>query len=180
MRDMATEYYHWFFLPTGHGIPEHMIGADPAFRVRALVGPLLGEGASTEPAVMQDYIRCFGDPGTIAGSCADYRSATGIDLVHDDQTFAAGQRVECPVPPLWGKQSFVGRDYDRSTWRAAVSAGFSAGLSRWRAGPIRRAGSAMSSRPYPESTRTRPLPVSMSRTWETTGAVGMRIVPQLR
>jgi haloacetate dehalogenase len=117
-RAMATEYYHWFFLPTGHGIPEHLIGADPAFWVRALVGPLLGEGASTEPEVMEDYIRCFRDPGTIAGSCADYRSAASIDLVHDDETFAAGRRIECPVLVLWGKQSFVGRGYEPlSVWQ---------------------------------------------------------------
>jgi len=111
-RAMATEYYHWFFLPTGNGIPEHLIGGDPAFWVRSLVGPLLGEGASTEPAVMEDYIRCFSDPATIAASCADYRSAASIDLVHDDETFAAGQKVECPVLVLWGKQSFVGRGYE--------------------------------------------------------------------
>ncbi len=117
-RAMATEYYHWFFLPTGHGIPEHMIGADPAFWIRALVGPLLGEGASTEQAVMEDYIRCFRDPATIAGSCADYRSAAGIDLVHDDETFAAGLKVGCPLLVLWGKQSFVGRGYQPlSIWQ---------------------------------------------------------------
>jgi haloacetate dehalogenase len=70
-RAMATEYYHWFFLPTGNGIPEHLIGAEPAFWIRALIGPLLGEGAGTEPEVMADYIRCFRDPATIAGSCAE-------------------------------------------------------------------------------------------------------------
>jgi haloacetate dehalogenase len=111
-REMATEYYHWFFLPTGNGIPEHMIGADPAFWISSLVGPLLGKGASTEPEVMEDYIRCFRDPATIAGSCADYRSAAGIDLAHDDQTFAARQKIECPVLVLWGEQSFVGRGYE--------------------------------------------------------------------
>ena len=56
---------------------------------------------------MEDYIRCFRDPGTIVGSCADWRSALGIDLVHDDETFAAGQRVECPVLVLWGTQSLA-------------------------------------------------------------------------
>jgi haloacetate dehalogenase len=117
-RAMAAEYYHWFFLPTGNGIPEHMIAADPAFWIRAQLGPLLGVGASTEPEVMEDYIRCFRDPGTIAGSCADYRSAAGIDLVHDDETFAAGEKVECPVLVLWGTQSFVGRGYEPlSVWQ---------------------------------------------------------------
>jgi haloacetate dehalogenase len=117
-RDMATAYYHWFFLPVGNGIPEHLIGADPGFWVRAIVGALLGQGASLDAAVMEDYIRCFSDPRTIAGSCADYRSAATIDLVHDDETFAAGHKLECPVLVLWGSQGFVGRGYHPlSVWQ---------------------------------------------------------------
>ena len=115
---MATAYYHWFFLTRPNGLPEHMIAADPGFWVRSLIGPLLGAGASIEPPVMEDYIRCFADPGTIAGSCADYRAAASTDLVHDEETFAAGQRIECPVLALWGTQAFVGRGYEPlSVWR---------------------------------------------------------------
>jgi haloacetate dehalogenase len=117
-RDMASAYYHWFFLPVGNGIPEHMIGADPGYWIRSIVGPLLGPGASLDAEVMEDYIRCFSDPRTIAGSCADYRSAAGIDLVHDDETFSAGRKIECPVLVLWGTQAFVGRGYQPlSVWR---------------------------------------------------------------
>jgi haloacetate dehalogenase len=117
-RAMATAYYHWFFLAGPAGLPERMIGADPAFWIRSLIGPLLGEGASIEPEVMADYIRCFSDPGTIAGSCADYRAAAGLDLVHDEETFAAGQKIECPVLVLWGTQGFVGRGYQPlRVWR---------------------------------------------------------------
>ena len=117
-RTMATAYYHWFFLPVRNGIPEHLIGADPGFWIRSIVGPLLGQGASIDAAAMEDYIRCFSDPGTIAGSCADYRSAASIDLVHDDETFAAGQKLQCPVLVLWGAQGFVGREYEPlSVWR---------------------------------------------------------------
>jgi haloacetate dehalogenase len=117
-RTMATAYFHWFFLPVGNGVPEHLIGADPGFWIRSIVGALLGQGASLDVAVMQDYIRCFSDPGTIAGSCADYRSAASIDLVHDDESFAAGQRIGCPLLVLWGAQAFVGREYEPlSVWR---------------------------------------------------------------
>ena len=35
-RAMATAYYHWFFLATPNGVPEHMIAADPGFWVRSL------------------------------------------------------------------------------------------------------------------------------------------------
>jgi haloacetate dehalogenase len=116
-RTVAAAYYQWFFLAAGNGIPEHLIAADPGYWVRTVTSQLLGDGKSIEPEVLEDYIRCFGDPGTIAGSCADFRSALGIDLVHDDETFAAGQRVSCPVLVLWGKQSFVGRGYEPlSVW----------------------------------------------------------------
>jgi haloacetate dehalogenase len=117
-RAMATAYWHWFFLATGDGIPEHMLGADPRYWVRTVVAELLGPGASIEPEVMEDYIRCFRDPATIAGSCADYRSAASIDLAHDEESFAAGQKIECPVLALWGEHSFVGRGYHPlSVWQ---------------------------------------------------------------
>ena len=121
-RAMATAYYHWFFLATPNGVPEHMIAADPAFWVRSLIGPLLGPGASIEQPVLDDYIRCFADPRTIAGSCADYRAAASTDLVHDEETFAAGQKIECPVLALWGTQAFVGRGYEPvSVWQQYAS-----------------------------------------------------------
>jgi haloacetate dehalogenase len=48
-RAMATAYYHWFFLATGHGIPERLIGAAPEFWIRSLIGPLLGEARASSP-----------------------------------------------------------------------------------------------------------------------------------
>jgi pimeloyl-ACP methyl ester carboxylesterase len=47
---------------------------------------------------------------------------SGIDLVHDDETFAAGRRLECPVLVLWGTQGFVGRGYQPlSVWQEYAS-----------------------------------------------------------
>jgi hypothetical protein len=48
-----------------------------------------------------------------------------------------------------------------------------------RVGPT-RAGSVQSRVPKPLSIRTSPLSVSTSNTWQTIGAVGMCMVPQLR
>jgi pimeloyl-ACP methyl ester carboxylesterase len=40
------------------------------------------------------------------------------DLVHDEETFAAGERIECPLLALWGTQAFVGRGYEPlSVWQ---------------------------------------------------------------
>jgi haloacetate dehalogenase len=109
---MALTNYHWFFLSAGHGIPEHMIAADPGYWVRALVGQHIGEGASIKPDIMEDYIRCFRDPGTVAGSCADFRAGVTTDLAHDEETFAAGQKIESPVLVLWGTQGLAGPGSD--------------------------------------------------------------------
>jgi haloacetate dehalogenase len=87
------------------GVPEHMIGADPDYWLRALMSQLLGEGASIEPQAMDDYIRCFRDPRTIAASCADFRASASTDLIDDEETSAAKQKIECPVLVLWGTQS---------------------------------------------------------------------------
>jgi haloacetate dehalogenase len=114
-RAMATTNYQWFFLATDKGIPEHLIGADPGYWVRELTGQLLGDGATIEPAAMEDYVRCFRDPAAIAASCADFRSSVTTDLAHDQETMAAGQKVECPVLVLWGTQS-TGSD-PLSVWR---------------------------------------------------------------
>jgi haloacetate dehalogenase len=104
-RAVATTNFFWFFMANDRGVPEHMIGADPDYWLRALMSQLLGQGASIEPEVMEDYIRCLRDPRAIAGSCADFRASATTDLVHDEETSAAGQKIECPVLVLWGTQS---------------------------------------------------------------------------
>jgi len=115
---MATAYFHWFFLATGGGIPERLIGLDPEFWLRSMVERLLAPGATIEPEVMDEYLRCFANPAAIAASCADYRSAATIDLEHDDVDAAAGRRVTSPTLVLWGERGFVGRNYDvLSAWR---------------------------------------------------------------
>jgi haloacetate dehalogenase len=100
----VTLNYQWFFLATGHGIPEHLIAADPGFWLREQTAQLSGAGARTEPEVMADYIRCFSDPRAIAAVCADFRASPGPDLVHDEESIAAGHKIQCPVLVLWGTQ----------------------------------------------------------------------------
>jgi haloacetate dehalogenase len=117
-RAMATAYFHWFFLATGGGIPERLLGNEPELWIRGTVERLLAPGASIEPAVMAEYIRCFSDPATIAATCADYRAAGTTDLADDEASATAGEKITCPTLVLWGEQSFVGREYQPlEVWR---------------------------------------------------------------
>jgi haloacetate dehalogenase len=100
----ATGIYFWFLMAAGNGVAEHVIAADPGYWVESVTAQLLGDGASITPEAMYDYIRCLTDPAAIAGTCADFRSSLGADLALDDDTHAAGQKIECPVLLLWGSQ----------------------------------------------------------------------------
>ncbi|MFF3442674.1 alpha/beta fold hydrolase [Streptosporangium sp. NPDC002721] len=113
----ALGYYHWFFLATGGGVPERMIGADPGYWLRAHMKVQHGD-APFDPAAQEEYVRCFSDPAAVHASCEDYRAAASVDLRHDEADADAGRRVTCPVLALWGERGFVGRNYDvLDIWR---------------------------------------------------------------
>jgi haloacetate dehalogenase len=111
-RDLAFGYFHWFFLATGGDVPETLLRGAPEFWIRTMVERLLAPGVTMEPEVMDHYIAAFSDPATIAATTADYKAGAGIDLTDDEETWDAGQRLECPTLVLWGEHGFVGKNYD--------------------------------------------------------------------
>lgn len=115
-QDFATAYYHWFFLIQPDGLPERMIGADPAYYLREKLRRWSGPEAIFDEKVVDAYLEAFCKPDTIRATCDDYRAAAGIDLEHDrlDQ----GRQIETPLLILWGAQGFIARRYDvLSLWR---------------------------------------------------------------
>jgi haloacetate dehalogenase len=115
-RAFAEAYYHWFFLIQPYDLPERLIGADPAYWVRAKLAAWSRNEGAFEPAAVAEYIRCFSDPAAIHATCEDYRAAASIDLRHDEADM--GRKVGCPLLVLWGAKGFVGRRYDvLATWR---------------------------------------------------------------
>lgn len=114
----ATGYYHWFFLIQPDGLPERMIGADPAWYLREKLRRWSAPGAVFAPEAVADYVRCFQAPEAIRASCEDYRAAAGIDLAHDRADRDRGHRLACPLLVLWGARGFVARTYDvLAVWR---------------------------------------------------------------
>ena len=43
--------------------------------------------------------------------CEDYRATHGVDLAMDEEDFAAGRRIDCPLLLLWGATGGVGRNH---------------------------------------------------------------------
>jgi haloacetate dehalogenase len=121
-RAFAQAYFHWFWLIQPAPMPETMIGRDPAFYVRSIMGGRPGGLAIFDPRALAEYERCAALPGFPTGICEDYRAAATIDLEHDRADRAAGQRLACPLRVLWGGRGAVGRNFDvLALWKAAAA-----------------------------------------------------------
>ena len=119
-KNLATAYYHWFFLIQPYDLPEHLIGADPDYYLGKKLG---GWGPGVEifaPEAYAEYQRCFRDPKTIHASCEDYRAAATIDLTHDEAD--RDRKAEHPLLALWGENGVVERLYGPlDVWRRYAS-----------------------------------------------------------
>lgn len=115
-QEIATGYYHWFFLIQGDGLPERLLGLDPEYFVRAKLKQWSKAGAVFGDEAIAEYIRCFTDPAAIHGACEDYRAAASIDLEHDEADLES--KLSCPLLVLWGEAGLMERHFDvLATWR---------------------------------------------------------------
>lgn len=119
-KDIATGYYHWFFLIQGNGLPETLIGHDPGYYLQAKLRQWAGDANAFDRRAMREYIRCFSDPACIHASCEDYRAAASVDLEHDEADMH--RKLQCPLLVLWGEKGLMERHYDvPATWRERAS-----------------------------------------------------------
>jgi haloacetate dehalogenase len=115
-KQVATGYYHWFFLIQPFDLPERLIGSDPEYYLNRKIGQWSAGKTGFTKEALAEYVRCFSDPATIHASCEDYRAAATIDLEHDEADI--GTKVTCPLLALWGAKGFVERNYDvLAVWR---------------------------------------------------------------
>lgn len=119
-KEVATGYYHWFFLIQDFDLPETLIGGAPEFYLRRKLGHWSARKDCFTEQVLAEYIRCFSNPDTIHATCEDYRAAATIDLEHDEADM--DRKVECPLLALWGAEGLMERHYDvLATWRERAS-----------------------------------------------------------
>ncbi len=120
-REIATGYYHWFFLIQPDPLPERLIGGDPLFYLHWTLGRWSGGSAdSFAPEALEAYEQAFSDPAMIHATCEDYRAAASIDLAHDRAD--ADKRITCPLLVLWGAKGLMDRHFDMlAVWREKAS-----------------------------------------------------------
>ena len=114
----ARAYYHWFHLIQPAPLPEQMIGGNAKAYLHAKLGGWGSQGLGyIEPEALVEYERCFCDPtpnaqglpANIHSACEDYRASAGIDLEHDRESRARGDKVACDMLVLWGERGVVNR-----------------------------------------------------------------------
>ena len=115
-QNLATRYYHWFFLIQKSPFPEKLIGLNPELYLREKLKMWGKTNTFIEPEAMKEYIRCFSNSKTIHATCEDYRAAATIDIAHHKKDRA--KKIDIPVLVLWGKYGTVGKLYDPvKVWR---------------------------------------------------------------
>jgi haloacetate dehalogenase len=95
--------YHWYFLAQPAPMPERLIGSDPVFYLHHLLPKWAASGFGFDPAAMAEYERCYSDPGTIHGSCEDYRAGATVDVAIDEADYGK-RKITCPMLAIWGQR----------------------------------------------------------------------------
>lgn len=78
-----------------------------------------GGVAHIEAQALAEYERCFCTADAIHTACEDYRASAGIDLVHDRESRAKGEKIRCDTLVLWAARGVVQRFFQPlDLWQA--------------------------------------------------------------
>ncbi|HJO75615.1 MAG TPA: alpha/beta hydrolase [Rhodospirillales bacterium] len=124
----AMGYYHWFWLAQPHPKPETLINAAPEAWFRAHTAREPKGGDFFDADALADYLAAVNNPEMIRGMCEDYRAAATIDLDHDRESRAGGEKIRCPLLVLWGDKGKIGKWYEPlEIWQAYADAAVTGG-----------------------------------------------------
>ncbi|MFT4505646.1 alpha/beta fold hydrolase [Caballeronia sp. 15711] len=116
--EFARAYWHWFFLVRPAPFPETLIRADADLYLKQTIGARSAGLKPFTPEAYAEYLRCLQQPETAHGICEDYRASVGIDLEHDRDSLAKGQKITCDFLALWGAEGVIEKCFDPvAEWR---------------------------------------------------------------
>jgi haloacetate dehalogenase len=95
----ARARWHWFFhqLPD---LPEALTAGREEIYLRYMYRTSAYNPAAIEEEAVQEYVRCFRQPGAMRAGFEDYRAGATIDLEHDGAD--RDTTVAVPTLVLWG------------------------------------------------------------------------------
>lgn len=117
-REVATSYYHWFFLAQPEPMPETLIASDPDLFFHSCLTGWGAAGLQQFASEQLDHYRAaWSDAETIRGMCNDYRATLFHDFLDDSADLET--RLNVPVLVLYGKDGAMARLCDiPESWAA--------------------------------------------------------------
>jgi len=116
--EFARAYWHWFFPVRPGPFPETLIRADADLYLKQTIGARIAGLKPFTPEVYAEYLRCLQQPDTGHGICEGYRASVTIDLEHDRDSRAMGQKINCDFLALWGAEGVIEKCFDPiAEWR---------------------------------------------------------------
>ena len=125
---LAMKTYHWLFLAQPEPLPEMLIGKAPAeYLEYTLASWTKGKSLSAfDPRALAHYRAFYAVPERIHATCEDYRAGATCDWRADEDSFAGGERIRCPVLALWGDAGIPSRSEGDNSGRSGGP------LAEWR------------------------------------------------
>ena len=113
---LAAGFWHWLF-HMQPDLPEALVSGREAAYLEWFFERWAWRRAAIDRETIDSYVRAFSRPGRLRAGFEDYRATLTDDLPADEESFAAGRRLEMPVLALWGAQGLVGGLPVAEIWR---------------------------------------------------------------
>jgi haloacetate dehalogenase len=112
---VASGSWHWFF-HLARDLPEALVAGREDVYLRHFYRAWAGNPAAIEEEAVQEYVRCFRQPGAMRAGFEDYRAGPTLDFEQDNAD--QDRKIEVPLLVLWGAESNSGRRWDfLSIWQ---------------------------------------------------------------
>ena len=95
----ARARWHWFFHQVPD-LPEALTAGREDIYLRFMYKAWAYNPAAIEEEAVQEYVRCFRQPGAMRAGFEDYRAAATLDLEHDRAD--RERKIAVPTLVLWG------------------------------------------------------------------------------
>jgi haloacetate dehalogenase len=111
---MALAFWPYSFLAQPAPLPETVLLAAPEAVVDDALENWGTPVSSFAPEVRDAYVAALRAPSTAAAICDEYRAASTIDRVHDEDDHKRGNRITCPTLALWDDEGGLGTWYQEA------------------------------------------------------------------
>ncbi|OAA36331.1 hypothetical protein BBO_08208 [Beauveria brongniartii RCEF 3172] len=124
-QQLATSYFHWFFLIQPEPLPEMMIsGCARIFGEFCLGIEDEKDRASFDKTCLEYYLGALERPEAVHAMCQEYRASATLDLDEARDDLSRGRLIKCPLRVLWAGQGVIDKYFDPlEEWRAVTDDG---------------------------------------------------------